>query len=135
MILSETSRPADMEFSDIEAGFEPSSGLSAQTENSFPSWMSIHVGVKPLNLAKAYAWLRANKLIKRQPTRSGTINICVQVIAALFDESPLSQTMNDETLLQEFFADTPGQQTLIRSAVNPQLAATIERVVDALQQE
>lgn len=135
MVLNETNVPADMELSDIDAGFEPDSGFVAQTENPFPSWMSIHIGVKPLNLAKAYAWLRANKLIRRQPTRSGVVNICVQIVAALFDESPLSQTMDDNALLQEFFADTPGQKTLIQSAVNPKLTATIEKVVDALQRE
>lgn len=98
-------------------------------------WLSVHVGVSTLNLAKAFQFLSEKKLLKARPTRSGVINLCVQIVAGLYDEDHPLEDMTEEELIREFLSSTPAQREAISKEIMPGMAGHIEAVISQITED
>lgn len=101
-------------------------------EKDISKWLSVHVGVSTLNLAKAYKFLSERKLLKARPTRSGVINLCVQIVAGLYDENARREIPEKE-LIRDFLSHTPAQKELISGEILPEMKGTIDAVLANLE--
>lgn len=102
-------------------------------DKDISQWLSVHVGVSTINLAKSYKFLSDRKLLKTRPTRSGVINLCVQIIAGLYDENAQTE-IPDKEIVREFLVSTPAQKEVISAEILPEMRGTIEAVLANLEE-